>query len=124
MHIYNIGYWSYEESYYEQLSHEKRYSKEELNKIFKQVLLVCFRKHLESNPPYPKDTTLQTLMHLDEFLEEFKKRGFKPIKCSESINVFGWAPILEGGFKCVVSDKEKEIKEYLKNNCSDILDIS
>lgn len=86
-YIYNIGYHTYEESEYTQLYHELKYTQKEFEEIVKQITTKILRKRKETR------MTFQDI-HC-EVCNELKEKGFKEIKFTAELSVFGWANILD-----------------------------
>lgn len=103
MYVYDIGYDTCEESGYNQYSHEKQFSKDDLYKIVEDAMFEALKllKDLNSEWKSIKHPNVSTLMSWirpsveDEmknvFADHLKAMGFVPIKFEASISFFGWA---------------------------------
>ena len=105
MYIYNIGYYSCEESEYKQFIHDKEFSEEELENIVEECLFVALLVELkfrnkddpefnwggeEFNEPSLSDLFSSTYNH-QTFVEEMTNKGFVPIRFTREVSLFGWA---------------------------------
>ena len=113
INIYNIGYYSHEESSYVQLIHDQKYSETEFkNIIFKAVENVLRKmkdKEIELIPLY---FSFQSIFDnvIEELINSF---GFRKLEYTASWDCFGWPSILNE--KDWPNDREslKELTEYL-----------
>lgn len=100
MHIYNIGYNSYEESEYVQLYHEKKFSQKEFENIVIEAVVSVLKKYKELKNSSVEDSRLKSRTTFQNMLFSViemlvKKFGFKEVKFIGKFDVFGWADILD-----------------------------
>lgn len=117
MHLYNIGYSTYEESDCIQLYHKKKFSKKEFEKIAAEATINVLKEYKTEKD---EQITFQEIFHsvIEELIKNF---GFKEVKFASQFNVFGWADILNE--KDWEHDRGKQlnfltkaIKQKLKSN--------
>lgn len=93
---YKIGYYSHEESNYEELQHENKFSDDELTEMIAEATVETIKKAKMTDNHYihnfqdvfdDKDNSL--IIYLIE------KFGFKLIIYESTWNVFGWASIFD-----------------------------
>jgi hypothetical protein len=91
MHIYNIGYSSYEESDYYQLYHEKKFSKEEFEEMVAKATINVLK---DSDEDSYFMLTFQQILYavVKELIKNF---GFKEVEFDAKFEVFGWADIAD-----------------------------
>lgn len=97
MKIYNIGYYSYEESQYWQFYHEEDYTEKQLNKIVFECLWEGYLVEKEKNSKFEWAED-QPISYSDMFgygrevfCEEMEKRGFKQVEYAKTVSMFGWS---------------------------------
>jgi hypothetical protein len=102
-YIYEVGYGSYEESEYWQLSHKKKFTKEELH----HFVVDAFFAALEAEAGAHKESgfgemytgvdgpKFQDLMRSLHFLKYLESLGFVQVEYAERFNIFGWASCLD-----------------------------
>ena len=107
MYNYKFGYYSCEESEYFELSHEKKFSKEELTEIIAEICkgLINFEE---------RNFGFQYL--IESVREELiNKYGFKEIGYEVKWDVFGWADLLdEKDWEESTNDTLKDLRKRLK----------
>jgi len=91
MHIYELGYHSYEESQYTQLYHEKKFNQNEFEKIICQAAANILKgyKIRKGERISFQDINFSVA---EELIKNF---GFKKVNFAATFNVFGWANILD-----------------------------
>ena len=89
-YLYNVGYYSHEESQYDQLSHTKKYTKEEFEKLVLETILDILRSRddKESNISYQR-------INFEVIEKLIEKYGFKEVEFEGSFEIFGWANLLD-----------------------------
>lgn len=109
MHIYNLGYHTYEESDYVQLYHKKKYSKKEFEKVVAKAAVSVLKnsKNKKENKISFQDIFFSLIEGL---VEQF---GFKEVKFDAEFSVFGWANILDE--KDWKHDRDKQLNELTRS---------
>jgi len=104
MYIYNLGYYSHEESEYTQLSHKDKFTQKEFEGF---VMKASAKIIKESND---KKLTFQDIF--SGVVEELvKSYGFTEVKFDAEFSAFGWADILDkNDWK---SEREKSLDKIL-----------
>ena len=89
-YLYNVGYYTHEESQYDQLSHTKKYTKEEFEKFVLEIILDVLRSRddKESNFSYQR-------IHSEVIEKLVERYGFKEVEFEADFNIFGWANLLD-----------------------------
>ena len=127
-YLYNIGYYSCEESRYRQYFHEQKFSNKELNALIADCLEDVLKGVLRRGAP--QGITFQSLMEMDQiwikkrkeyvlvhpsFEVALRQRGFRPAKFTAEFRIFGWASSVElGGWSSYTDDQEVKLQEHLK----------
>ena len=89
MHIYNVGYTSYEESAGAQLWHEKKFSQEDFEGMIARIVAEEFKDCKEADKITFQDVFFEVVQGL------VKDFGFKEVEFDASFCPFGWANILD-----------------------------
>lgn len=90
-YFYSIGYYSYEESSYTQLVHEKKYTEKDLQKLIEEAVVAVI-------PEVKKErhyvSSFQDVYHeaIDYLV---KKKGFRYLEFETKWDCFGWASIFD-----------------------------
>jgi len=86
MYIYNMGYYSHEESEYTQLYHEDKFSEQE----FEEIIMKSATKILDGENV--ENTSFQDIYHevVEELINSF---GFKKVEFEAEFSIFGWPKI-------------------------------
>ena len=88
MYLYNFGYYSYEESEYIQLYHEKKFTKEG----FEEIIMTSASEIINNCPD--KKISFEDIFQ--EVLEDLtKNRGFIQVEFDAEFSVFGWPDLLD-----------------------------
>ena len=94
-YFYSIGYYSCEESRYEQLSHTKKFSHQQITKMIAEGCIALWpkREHVDA-------LKFQDLMSdfdkMDIIAWLIKNKGFKKVK-QTTWSCFGWADVMNKG---------------------------
>jgi len=108
MEIYNIGYYTYEESDYAQLYHEKKFTKKELDEIIFKASLSVIKKKMVLNHFIHNYSDI----HSDVISVLCDNYGFKEVEYDMSWTCFGWASIFDN--KDWESDRDNNLKNLTK----------
>ncbi len=112
MNLYNLGYDTYEESEYIQLSHKHKYSDEEFKKIVRTATTnVITKLEIKENERISFQDIIEDVA--EELIKTF---GFKRVKFDAEFSVFGWANILD-------KDDWKEVRGEELNKLTDFVNI-
>ena len=110
MPIYNLGYDTYEESEYIQLSHEHKYSDKEFKQIVRTATANVINKmEIKEN----KRISFQDIIEdvAEELIQTF---GFKRVKFDAEFSVFGWADISDkDDWKEVRGEELDKLSEFV-----------
>ena len=88
MHIYNLGYYSHEESEYIQLSHDNKFTQKEFEEIVMNSAARIFDKESDKNISFQD-------IFLDVVDDLIKNCGFKKVDFEAEFSVFGWPHIMD-----------------------------
>jgi len=142
MHIYNVGYGTYEESSYTQFISDRQLGDDELSVIVEDCLFECLKIEIKAeinykkqnpdpDPYYHRDTITTNGMKIlsptmgdlfatcdndkygGAFRSEMAKRGLKPVEFKESLSVFGWVSSVDS---TSWGDQNDDITRGIANN--------
>lgn len=118
VYIYNVGYYSYEESCYAQLYHMKKFTQKEFEDIVIKASISVLKDHeyvknyKQSNKePFKITVTFQDILFsvIEVLIEKF---GFKKVNFIGKFDVFGWADILDS--KDWKGERDKQLDRLTK----------
>jgi len=102
MKIYELGYWSRDESPKILLTCDKEYTQEQFNDLVTDIITDIGIKEIEKNGHF--DSTFEhILIPLYETLQQY---GFNEIKANIKIKPFGWASLIEYDWKYDISETD------------------
>lgn len=109
-YIYNIGYHTYEESEYTQLSHSKKYTLKDIQKIINEASIKVIKRMKRGNKHYYIHNFQNIYSEvIDLLISDYK---FERLPFKVTWNCFGWASIFsENDWK---TDRDKNLKELTK----------
>jgi hypothetical protein len=117
MYYYKFGYTSHEDSDYEILSHEKKFTQNDIKQFFINACCEVYpeiynrwKKHRanssKDNEGFIRDNIqFHTALSESKFWEYLKKEGFKSIDIEEGVTVWGWSSMSIQGDWGHVCDK-------------------
>jgi hypothetical protein len=108
MYIYDMGYYTYEESDYHQICHEQKYNDKEFEEI---VIKAAINILKEKETKKEERISFQDILH-DVVEELIKNFGFKEVKFTVRHYIFGWPNILDE--KDWKGDRGKELNQLTK----------
>lgn len=99
MHIYSIGYGTYEESEYEQFYHQKKYTKSQLSKLVHKAVTKVLEDMMKDKPSYVHEDgpTFQDIFH--KVCEKLESMGFERVKFDAEWKCFGWSSLCIDNWK-------------------------
>lgn len=109
-YLYNLGYHTYEESMYNQLYHNKKFTKEEFEELVIKIILKILSTHKHKRVSYQD-------IHFEVFEELINNFGFKEVEFEGEFSVFGWANLLDK------TDWKRDCDETLEKIRSKILNL-
>ena len=115
MYLYKLGYGSYEDSCYAELSHEKKFNKKQFElMIFECVDLAIQENRKEKGKAYLIHSFADVMDYVSECM--VSKFGFKYIEYEQDWYCFGWASIFPGigGWKTEIGSETIRLRKYLK----------
>jgi hypothetical protein len=109
MYIYNLGYYSHEESEYIQLYHSDKFTQEQFEEIIMKSVADIIGESKD------KDYTFEDIFtDVMEYL--IKNVGFKKVKFDADFNIFGWPPILDkNDWKGERGELLDKLADFVKN---------
>ena len=119
MFNYKIGYSSYEDSHYVELSHETEYSKEQLQSLVFEAVKYFFNNlkeedHYKYDKPYNINFSDIIDKIRDILINQF---GFKKIEYNSHFDIFGWPKILvENDWEGQTGETLDKMREFLSSN--------
>jgi hypothetical protein len=104
MHIYDIGYYSYEDSSYAQLTHSEKYTDEDLRGLVEEAVLAIVA--VEKAREHGYVSTYDSIHH--EVIEWLlTEKGFSKLELTATWNCFGWGSIFMKGDWSRYPDKNR-----------------
>ncbi len=99
VHIYSIGYGTYEESEYAQLYHEKKFTDAQLEKLVHKAVTKILRNMLKDKPDYIYEDgpSFEGIFH--SVCEELEIMGFKKVEFDAKWRCFGWSSLCADNWK-------------------------
>jgi hypothetical protein len=109
MYIYNLGYYSHEESEYISLYHKDKFTQKE----FEEFVMNATFKIIEGSGD--QELTFQDIF--SEVVEELvKSYGFTEVKFDAEFSAFGWAHILDkDDWKAERGESLDKLADFIKN---------
>ena len=113
-YIYNIGYHSYEESEYTQLSHSKKYTLRDIQKIMNKASIKAIKKMKKSDKHFYIHNFQDIYFEVIALL--ISDYGFEKLSFEVNWDCFGWASIFSEDDWEIARDKNlKELTKAIKN---------
>jgi uncharacterized protein YejL (UPF0352 family) len=113
--VYEVGYWSHEESPRYLFTNKDEYTQEEFNTIITDIVKEILEKHKEKKDNYYKEITFEWI--LKDVIEALKKNyGFVELESNVSFFPFGWASIATNEWEWETSNDDINVlRKALKN---------
>ena len=114
MYLYKLGYGSYEDSCYVELSHEKKFNKKQFELIIFECVDLAIQKKRKDKYQFLLHTFADVMDYVSDCM--VSKFGFKCIEYEQDWYCWGWASIFPGirGWKHEVGSETRRLRKYLK----------